>query len=96
MDQFNPYQSVKQTGVFDEESSVTSAIFSIPVVMLIEGILHINNTRDIDTDRKAGVTTVANVIGWKGSLYLHSALLLTSFLSVVTLTLLYTGTCIII
>ncbi|GAM23964.1 hypothetical protein SAMD00019534_071390 [Acytostelium subglobosum LB1] len=46
-------------------------LFSIPLALTIEGILHVNNTRDIVSDRRANATTLANIIGHKNSLYFY-------------------------
>jgi len=37
---------------------------SIPIALLTEGILHANNSRDIKSDKEAGVTTIPTLIGF--------------------------------
>eukprot|EP01132_Coremiostelium_polycephalum_P002320 gene2320-2860_t len=43
-------------------------LYSIPLALVIEAILHVNNTRDIETDRKAGANTIASKIGFNNCL----------------------------
>ena len=38
-------------------------IYSIPIGLLTEGILHANNARDIKADTKIGAYTLASLIG---------------------------------
>jgi len=47
------------TGVF----SFSAALISIPLGLLVTGILHANNLRDIINDRRANIKTLANVFG---------------------------------
>lgn len=47
------------TGVF----SLTAALISIPLGLLVTGILHANNLRDIIHDRKANIKTLATIFG---------------------------------
>ncbi|GAB4462931.1 MAG: 1,4-dihydroxy-2-naphthoate octaprenyltransferase [Armatimonadaceae bacterium] len=42
-------------------------LLSLPLTLLVDSILHANNIRDTQTDRAAGVTTVAAVLGPQGS-----------------------------
>ena len=42
-------------------------IYSIPLALNSEAILHSNNTRDIETDREAGIVTLAILVGRTGS-----------------------------
>jgi 1,4-dihydroxy-2-naphthoate octaprenyltransferase len=46
---------------------ISVIIAAVPPGLLITAILVVNNTRDIDTDRKAGKRTLAVVLGEKGS-----------------------------
>eukprot|EP01113_Clastostelium_recurvatum_P033710 TRINITY_DN4489_c0_g1_i1.p1 TRINITY_DN4489_c0_g1~~TRINITY_DN4489_c0_g1_i1.p1 ORF type:complete len:311 (-),score=51.76 TRINITY_DN4489_c0_g1_i1:10-942(-) len=56
------------------------ALFSIPTAILIEALLHVNNTRDMDVDRKAGAVTLAYYLGKKGCFYLYAAMMFISYL----------------
>ncbi len=50
-------------------------IYAIPLALNTEAILHSNNTRDIESDRKAGSVTIAILIGQSAS-HIFFALLL--------------------
>ena len=57
--------------------AVTGAIewsvlwIALPVGLIIDGILHSNNTRDVLTDKRAGITTMAMGLGSKLSALLY-------------------------
>ena len=55
--------------------SVLPLIYAIPVALNTETILHSNNARDMETDKSAGIVTLAIVIGKAGSYALFSLLL---------------------
>ncbi len=46
-------------------------IDALPVGLLVVDILHINNLRDLATDRAAGITTIAIALGEAGAKRLH-------------------------
>jgi 1,4-dihydroxy-2-naphthoate octaprenyltransferase len=46
-------------------------IDALPVGLLVVDILHINNLRDLATDRAAGITTIAIALGDAGAKRLH-------------------------
>ena len=52
---------------------------SIPVGLITISILHANNTRDIETDRRAGINTFAMLIGRHISAYIYCAEVLVPF-----------------
>ena len=45
---------------------------ALPVGLLVDAILHANNTRDMRTDRRADVRTMAQGLGIRGSVVLYS------------------------
>jgi 1,4-dihydroxy-2-naphthoate polyprenyltransferase len=51
--------------VLSEEVTLESVLISLPVACLVAAILHANNIRDIDFDRKAGKITLATRFGRK-------------------------------
>ncbi len=51
----------------------------VPVALITVGILHINNTRDIHTDGRAGISTMAMLMGRKSSAYAYMAEMLVPF-----------------
>lgn len=65
---------ILQTGKF----SWYSAIWSLPLGLLIVAILHANNWRDIKSDRQHNVDTIAGHLGSR-SLYYYLFLILTPF-----------------
>lgn len=54
-------------------------LYSVPVGLLTEAILHTNNARDIKADTIAGATTLASLIGFQNSYYFFVLLLLGSY-----------------
>lgn len=44
---------------------------AVPIGLITMGILHINNTRDIEQDNRAGIKTFAMLIGKKASVYVY-------------------------
>lgn len=58
---------------------------SMPVAFLVTAILQANDTRDIVDDRRAGITTLAILLGPERARDLYSALLAAAYLSVVAL-----------
>jgi 1,4-dihydroxy-2-naphthoate polyprenyltransferase len=51
------------------------AVWTVPMAMLVIGILHANNWRDIVSDGERRVRTFASVLGDKGSLFYYGLLL---------------------
>ncbi len=69
---------IVQTGEF----SILPVIFSIPLGLLIDAILHSNNIRDINFDGKFGVKTLPILIGEKLSVKFYYVLILGAYLCV--------------
>lgn len=46
-------------------------LIAVPVGLITDGILHSNNTRDITTDRRAGITTMAMSLGTRWAAWLY-------------------------
>jgi len=65
-----------QTGVF----AIKTILFAAPLAFGTEAILHCNNTRDIEIDRRAGIRTIAIVLGREWSYLLFCFLLFTPYL----------------
>jgi 1,4-dihydroxy-2-naphthoate octaprenyltransferase len=59
--------------------SLEALMYSIPLGLLTENILHANNARDIDIDLAAGAMTLANTIGFAASYKVFQALYLAAF-----------------
>lgn len=60
-------------------------VASLGVAALVAAILHANNIRDIEPDRAAGKTTLATLLGRRGSNIEYAALVAAAFLSVAVL-----------
>ena len=59
--------SYAATGVIDW----SVLLIALPVGLITDGILHCNNTRDMATDRRAGIRTMAMGLGTKVSAWLY-------------------------
>mmetsp|Transcript_27704 Transcript_27704/g.46572 ORF Transcript_27704/g.46572 Transcript_27704/m.46572 type:complete len:297 (-) Transcript_27704:89-979(-) len=55
--------------------------YTVPIGLLTEAILHANNSRDIENDRKAGATTIAILIGFEASRHMYTGLVIGAYLS---------------
>ena len=58
-------------------------VLALPIGLITVGILHVNNTRDIESDRAAGIRTLAMLIGRNASLKLYAFEVLFPFLLIV-------------
>ena len=58
-------------------------VLALPIGLITVAILHVNNTRDIDSDREAGIRTLAMLIGRKASLKLYAFEVLFPFILVI-------------
>ncbi len=58
-------------------------LFSIPLGLLVDAILHANNYRDAEADRRAGGRTLAQFLGQRGSRYGYWFLLLSPYAFVI-------------
>jgi len=70
-----------QTGTF----SWIPVIWSIPMSMLVIGILHANNWRDIKSDREGNIYTIATMLGDTASLRYYGYLIFGPFIVVLSL-----------
>ena len=58
-------------------------IWSVPIGLLIIGILHVNNWRDVSGDSSLGFRSVASLLGDRASLYYYAFLIFAPYLLVV-------------
>lgn len=72
---------VVQTGTF----SWLPVVWTVPQAALVIAILHANNWRDTISDRERKVTTVASLLGDKGSLAYYGLLLFGTFVYILAL-----------
>lgn len=68
------------TGGFVPESLV----LALPVGIITVSVLHANNTRDMETDRKAGIKSFAMLIGGKASCILYIVYMVIPFAAVIS------------
>ena len=59
-------------------------LFSLPIAFFVTAILHGNNLRDIESDRKEGVLTIAERLGPRRARHVLAALFVMPFISVGT------------
>ena len=70
-----------QTGMFDWRPIWVS----LPIAFLVSAILHSNDLRDIFHDQKAGIKTLALILGKNSSFWLYHLLNIAAFVSVIVL-----------
>ena len=86
LDIFLTYSVVPMLGtsfVATGEIHLSVLILSVPVGLITVGILHSNNTRDIEQDRRAGIKTFAMCVGGKVSTVLYCLEMVVPFVWVV-------------
>ncbi|XP_052795278.1 ubiA prenyltransferase domain-containing protein 1-like [Mya arenaria] len=65
------------------EISAVTLLYAVPLALNIIAILHANNTRDTESDRKAKIVTTAILLGWTGSYVLFIFLLFVPYILLV-------------
>jgi 1,4-dihydroxy-2-naphthoate octaprenyltransferase len=68
-----------------ETLSWLPVIAAIPIGLLVVDILHINNLRDLATDRAAGITTIAIALGTNRAKRLHQCYVIAAYATTVAL-----------
>ena len=58
-------------------------MLALPIGLITVAILHVNNTRDIESDREAGIRTIAMLLGKRASLKLYTFEVLFPFLFII-------------
>jgi len=74
-----------QTGYVELET----IYYAIPLALNTEAILHSNNTRDMESDKRAGIVTLAILIGHTASHILYAFLLFTPYIILIVMALRY-------
>lgn len=64
------------------EVCMPALVLALPVGLITVGVLHVNNSRDAETDKKAGIKTFAMLIGAKGAVVVYQLELLLPFVLV--------------
>lgn len=70
------FSFMSQTGYMD----LITLFYAMPLALNTEAILHSNNTRDITSDSRAGLLTIAILIGHTGSHILYALLLFVPYI----------------
>ena len=65
-----------QVGVF----SFLPLVLSVPLAFLSEAVLHSNNTRDMEADKKTNVRTLAIIVGKEISYFLYAFFIFTPYI----------------
>ncbi|XP_050525082.1 ubiA prenyltransferase domain-containing protein 1 homolog [Daktulosphaira vitifoliae] len=63
--------------------NVEPIYYAIPLALNTEAILHSNNTRDLESDRKVGIVTLAILIGRTASIIFYGFLLFTPYIMLI-------------
>ena len=66
-----------------QEFTIQSVLISIPTALLTTAILHANDIRDINDDKKAGIKTLSIFIGYKKAQLVYSSLIILSYVSLI-------------
>lgn len=70
-----------QTGKY----SIMPILIAMPIGFLVTGIMHANDIRDITQDRKAGIKTLAMILGFQNSVNLYYLLYIAAYLCLIIL-----------
>ena len=65
------------------EYYMPALVLALPIGLITVAILHVNNTRDINSDRAAGIRTLAMLIGRNASLKLYAFEVLFPFILII-------------
>lgn len=66
-----------------QEFTIQAFLISIPTALLTTAILHGNDIRDINHDKKAGIKTLSIFIGYKKAQLVYSSLIILSYVSLI-------------
>lgn len=65
--------------------SWTPVIVSIPISILVAGILNANNLRDIPHDKEAGFVTIPGLLGWSTARIAYHILIISAYVSLIVM-----------
>jgi len=66
-----------------QQFTMQALLISIPTALLTTAILHANDIRDINHDKKAGIKTLSIFIGYKKAQLVYSSLIILSYVSLI-------------
>ncbi|MCC6932958.1 MAG: 1,4-dihydroxy-2-naphthoate octaprenyltransferase [Deltaproteobacteria bacterium] len=84
---FGPAMSGGASFVQSGSYSWPAFLYIIPCAFLVDAILHSNNLRDIEHDKKVNIKTVAAIIGQQAAKKMYFTLVIAAYLSIVILVL---------
>jgi len=82
---FGPLLVLGAYFVQTERFDLLPLLFSLPLGLLIDAILHANNFRDVEADRRTGAVTLAQLTGEQGAKIVFYLLILAPYLFVLSL-----------
>ncbi|MEW5950703.1 MAG: prenyltransferase [Elusimicrobia bacterium] len=68
-----------QTGIY----SIKPFLLAFPVAMIVDAILHANNIRDIENDKRCQIKTVAGILGKEKAIGMYEILLYGSYVFII-------------
>jgi 1,4-dihydroxy-2-naphthoate octaprenyltransferase len=82
---FGPLLVLGAYYVQTERIDLLPLIVSVPLGLLVDAILHVNNFRDVEADRRTGALTLAQLTGTRGAKLVFYLLLMAPYIFVVSL-----------
>ncbi len=76
---FGPVLVLGTYMVQTEEMDLLPFLFAVPLGLIIDAILHANNVRDAQADRRSGAWTLAQLLGDDASRWVYAALVLAPY-----------------
>src|SRR3972149_1884695 len=76
---FGPVLVLGAYMVQTEKLDLLPFLFAVPLGLIIDAILHANNLRDVQADRRSGAVTMAQLLGEDGSRWAYAALVLAPY-----------------
>lgn len=76
---FGPVLVLGAYMVQTEEMDLLPFLFAVPLGLIIDAILHANNLRDVQADRRSGARTLAQLLGEDASRWVYAALVLAPY-----------------
>jgi len=76
---FGPVLVLGTYMVQTEEMDLLPFLFAVPLGLIIDAILHANNLRDVQADRRSGARTLAQLLGEDASRWVYAALVLAPY-----------------
>ncbi len=76
---FGPILVLGAYMVQTEEMDLLPLLFAVPLGLIVDAILHANNLRDAQADRRSGALTLAQLLGDDASRWVYAALVLAPY-----------------